>query len=67
MISMDEINTPYQYIITSFVFNTVLHHVGMLWIIETNQQFEYDMGADPVLVRTLVDIRPSFIGARLKN
>ena len=24
------------------MLNTVLHHVGMLWIIETNQHLEYD-------------------------
>ena len=36
-------NTTYQYIIASFVLNTVLRHVGMLWIIETNQNLEYDM------------------------
>ena len=42
-ISLDDINTTYQDIIPSFVLNTVLHHVGMLWKIETNQHFEYDM------------------------
>ena len=26
------------------MFNAVLHHVGMSWIIETNKTFEYDMG-----------------------
>ena len=30
MISMDKMNTTYQDIITSFVLNTMLHHVGML-------------------------------------
>ena len=43
MISMDKMNTTYQDIITSFVLNTMLHHVGMLWIIGTNKQLEYDM------------------------
>ena len=33
MISMDKMNTTYQDISTSFVLNTMLHHVGMLWII----------------------------------
>ena len=42
MISMDNMNTTYQDIITSFVLNTVLHHVGMSWIIETNKHLEYD-------------------------
>ena len=40
---MDNMNNSYQDITTSFVLNTVLHHVGMLWIIETNQHLEYDM------------------------
>ena len=43
MISMDNMDTTYQYIITSFVLNTVLHHVGMLWIIEPHEQLKYDM------------------------
>ena len=43
MIYKDKINTTYQDIITSFVLNTVLHHVGMLFIIETNEQIKYDM------------------------
>ena len=25
------------------MLNTVLHHVGMSWIIETNQHLQYDM------------------------
>ena len=33
MIYMDNMNTTYQDIITSFVLNTMLHHVGVLWII----------------------------------
>ena len=33
----------YKDIFTFFVFNTVLHHVGILWIIETNKDLEYDM------------------------
>ena len=36
-------NTTYQDKITSFVLNTMLHHVGMLLVIETNQHLEYDM------------------------
>ena len=43
MIDMDNLNTNYQNIITSFVLNTILHHVGMLWIIETHEQLQYDM------------------------
>ena len=35
-LSMKNMNTHYKYIITLFVLNTVLHHVGMSWIIETS-------------------------------
>ena len=35
MVSMDNMNNTYQDIITSFVLNTVLHHFGISWIIET--------------------------------
>ena len=38
---MDNMNTIYQDIITLFVLNTVLHHVGMLWIIATHEQLKY--------------------------
>ena len=31
MIDMDIMNTTYQYTITTFVFNTMLQHVSMLW------------------------------------
>ena len=36
-------NTTYQDIIPIFLLNTMLHHVGMLWIIENNEQLKYDM------------------------
>ena len=36
-------NTTYQDIIPIFLLNTMLHHVGMLWIIENNEQLQYDM------------------------
>ena len=42
MIYMNHMNTTYKDIITSFVLNAVLHHVGMLCIIETNQHLKYD-------------------------
>ena len=29
--------------VTKFVLNKVLQHVGLSWIIETNQQLEYDI------------------------
>ena len=40
---MDIMNTTYQDIITTFVLNTILHHFGMLWIIETHEYLQYDM------------------------
>ena len=43
MIDMDILDTTYQYIIKLFVLNTMLHHVGMLWIIEIHEQLQYDM------------------------
>ena len=33
----------YDEIITKFVLNTMLHHVGMSWIIISNQEMEYEM------------------------
>ena len=32
IIDVDIVNTTYQDIITTFVLNKMLHHVGMLWI-----------------------------------
>ena len=43
IIDVDHLNTTYQDIITTFVLNTMLHHVGMLWIIETHEQLKYEM------------------------
>ena len=43
MIDVDNLNTTHQDIITTFVLNTMLHHVGMLWIIETHEYLQYDM------------------------
>ena len=37
-------NTKDKDMVTKFVLNSVLHHVGMSWIIETNQQLKYDIG-----------------------
>ena len=42
-LSLKSTNTNYKDIITSFVLNKVLQHVGMSWIIKTNQHLEYDM------------------------
>ena len=33
----------YDEVITNFVLNAMLHHVGMSWIIRSNQEMEYDM------------------------
>ena len=43
MIDVDNMNTTYQDIITTFVLNKMLHHVGMLWIIENHDELKYDM------------------------
>ena len=39
---MDNMNTKSKYIVTVFLLNTLLHHVGMSWIIETHEQLKYD-------------------------
>ena len=44
MTDVDNLNTTYQDIIKIFALNTMLHHVGMLWIIENNEQLKYYMG-----------------------
>ena len=43
MIYVDILDTTYHDIIKTLVLNTMLHHVGMLWIIETHEQLHYDM------------------------
>ena len=40
---MENTNNRYKYISTVFVLNTLLHHVGMSWIIGTHEQLKYDM------------------------
>ena len=42
MIYVDSINTTYQDKTTTFVLNTMLHYVFMLWIIETQEHLQYD-------------------------
>ena len=37
MKDVDNLKTIYQDTITTFLLNTMLHHVGMLWIIENNK------------------------------
>ena len=41
---MNSTDTNYKDIITLFVLNKLLHHIGMSWIIETHEKFKYDMG-----------------------
>ena len=36
-------NTHYKDMVTNFLLNSVLHHVGLSWIIEKNQQLEFDI------------------------
>ena len=43
IIYVDILDTTYQDIITTFVLNTMFHHVGMWWIMETHEQLKYDM------------------------
>ena len=43
MTDFDVLETYYQWIITTFVLNTMLHHVGMIWIIENHENSKYDM------------------------
>ena len=43
MIDVDILDTTYKEIITTFLLNTMLHHVHMLWIIENNEELKYDM------------------------
>ena len=43
MIDVDLLETDYRGIITTFVLNTMLHHVGMIWIIENHEDLKYDM------------------------
>ena len=43
MKDVNNLNTIYQDIITTFVLNKMLDHVGMLWMIETHEQLQFDM------------------------
>ena len=40
---MNNINTNYKDIITSFVLNKLFHYICMSWINETHEQLKYDM------------------------
>ena len=43
MIDVDVLENDYQESITTSVFNTILYHVGMIWMIENNEDLKYDM------------------------
>ena len=36
-------NSAFEEIITKFVLNAILHHVGMSWIICSNEEILYEM------------------------
>ena len=40
---MNNMNTKYKDTTTSFVLNTLLHHVGMSWIIDTLEKLKYNV------------------------
>ena len=42
-LSLDNMNVNYKDKVTVFVLNTLLHHVGMSWIIETHKRLKYDI------------------------
>ena len=37
------INSKFEDLITKFVFNVILHYVGMLWIICSNEKMRYEI------------------------
>ena len=41
MKDVDILDTTHQDLITSFVLNTMLQYVGMIWIIETHEQLKF--------------------------
>ena len=36
-------NTTFDEMLTKFVLNAILHHVGMSWIISSNKEMKYEM------------------------
>ena len=36
-------NTTFEEIVTKFVLNSILHHVGMSWIIISNKEIKYEI------------------------
>ena len=43
MTDLDILDITYQEIITTYLLNTMLHHVGILQIIENHEELKYDM------------------------
>ena len=43
MINLNILETDYQETITTFILNTMLHNIGMIWMIEDNEDLKYDM------------------------
>ena len=43
MIDLDLLEKDYQEIIITFVLNTMLHHIGVIWIIENHEDLKYDI------------------------
>ena len=43
MIYVDILDTTYQEVITTYVLDTMLHHVVMLLILENHEDIKYDM------------------------
>ena len=43
MIDVDLLETDYQEMITTFLFNTMLHHFCMIWIINNHEDLKYYM------------------------
>ena len=43
MIDLNPLEANYQEIITNFALDTILQHVGMIWIIENHEDLKYDM------------------------
>ena len=43
MIDGNLLDNTYQEIITTFVLNTMLNHIGMIWLTENHEELKYDM------------------------
>ena len=43
------ITSTFEEMINKFVFNAILHHMGMLWIISSNEEIKYDI--DKIIIK----------------